>query len=234
MLEEIPGKLEMLSAPAVELAEGAQWLDCIANKILLAVALLWVLIKMEDAFRIGRQVLFSISRARGSASIEYNVSASRMRNSLALAMVLPFCLMADAYDLYSPTYWAQIDPVWGVAACAGVWLAYMLLRSLCFGMLRLRRMDNSYREALRRGPYGIFAIMVLLMMLSVGVGVLLGAEKAITRSILLYELGAGMGLSLLRSYQILRMSYNGLLSFLYLCALEMVAAAALVVSAVLS
>jgi hypothetical protein len=80
--------------------------------------------------------------------------------------------------------------------------------------------------------YTYFIFLMLLVLITVGVLSLAGIESTIVRYVIFAESGLVFILLLHRSSQILSLSCNRLRTFLYLCALEILPAALLVVSAV--
>ena len=73
---------------------------------------------------------------------------------------------------------------------------------------------------------------MLLVLITVGILEIAGLESAIVRYVLYAEIGLVFILLLHRTSQILSLSCNHLRTFLYLCALEILPAVLLVVSAV--
>lgn len=189
------------------------------------------MIKLNDAIKIFPMILFSISRKRASAQLEYNVSSSRMRNALAFSLVLPFCLMIDRFGLYRPTFLQYISPAWTALLTTGIFYLFVILRSLIYKLFRPRRLGGLYEAALSKGSYGLFAIMVVLMLPTVAIMLLVGASDALIAKILLYEIAISFIYLLIRVAHILQLNYSALAIFLYLCALELAPAAMLVASA---
>lgn len=170
-------------------------------------------------------------RVRGSAALEGSVRVSADRNLVALVLVLPAVLVVYRYRMYDPALIRDWDPNLRLAAVAGSLVAYLLLRQLMYWWVRPRRRQDAFRQA-HRAAYTYFICLVILVLVTAGVLTLVGAEDSICRLVLYIEAAFVYLLFLSRSAQILSLSCNHLLTFLYLCALEILPCALLVVSAV--
>lgn len=232
MNDTIPGILRLPTEVQALEPAALMWSDYLCNRVLILLAIVWLLIRISEMSKIVPQILFSISRARGSAGFEYNMSLARMRNIFTLSAVLPFCLVASRFDLYPASFIEAISPEWRTLALIVIMMAYALIRSLCFRLIRLRKLDNSYKAAIARGSYGFLIFLVVVMLLSVAILMFIRLPDNTISTVLHIEILLFYTLSILRSAQILHLSYRALPSFLYLCALEFLPAAMLIASAV--
>ena len=174
----------------------------------------------------------SLLRARGSVALESSVRVSRDRNTVALAMLLPMLLLAYRYRLYNPDFLADTDPDVRMGLIAAVFAGYLLLRLFMYAVLKPRRRYEQFQIA-HHATYTFFILMVILLLLTAGVMYIFNAPDSLIRLILYIETAFVYLLFLLRKAQILSLSCNHLRTFLYLCGLEILPTAALVVSAVL-
>lgn len=174
----------------------------------------------------------SLLRARGSVALESSVRVSRDRNTVALAMLLPMLLLAYRYRLYNPDFLADTHPDVRMGLIAAVFAGYLLLRLFMYAVLKPRRRYEQFQIA-HHATYTFFILMVILLLLTAGVMYIFNAPDSLIRLILYIETAFVYLLFLLRKAQILSLSCNHLRTFLYLCGLEILPTAALVVSAVL-
>ena len=119
------------------------------------------------------------------------------------------------------------------ACLAGTLLAYLLLRRLLHALLlgvSRHRMDSESLSAVTRGMYNYFICTVVFMLLTVSGIYIFDASDATVRNILWIMLALMLLLSMVRESQILRMNCSGLVTFLYLCGLEIMPAAILIAS----
>lgn len=228
----IQGKLEMSAVPVQEAAQAMLWDDFLLNRVLVVAAVLIGIAGLRDLLRLLPELLYCFSRPRASVSLEYNTSVVRMRNTAALISILPFCLLADRFGLFRPELWSAVPEEWSAPATVGVFLAYLLLRTVCSALIRPPRLSGTAADAVRRSPWNYFILLTLLMLLSVGLLYIFRPSDTVVRITLYAETALFFLLSLLRSGQILASGFSGLTTILYLCSLELLPAAALAAYAV--
>lgn len=204
----------------------------LSASILVLVFVVLMILLLPSFMQLVPYLADSFLRARGSSALENSVRVSRDRNTVALVMLLPAQLLIFRYRLYNPDFlaWRSGDSrIWLIAAAFGV---YLLLRVVIYVLLKPRRRYEAYQTA-HHTAYTFFILMVLLMLLTAGGMFLLKAPDQVIRTVLYAESGAVYFIFLIRRAQILSLSCNHFRTFLYLCALELIPTAALVVSAVL-
>ena len=228
----IQGKLEMSAVPVQEAAQAMLWDDFLLNRVLVVAAVLIGIAGLRDLLRLLPELLYCFSRPRASVSLEYNTSVVRMRNTAALISILPFCLLADRFGLFRPELWSAVPEEWSAPATVGVFLAYLLLRTVCSALIRPPRLSGTAADAVRRSPWNYFILLTLLMLLTVGLLYIFRPSDTVVRITLYAETAMFFLLSLLRSGQILASGFSGLTTILYLCGLELLPAAALAAYAV--
>jgi len=172
----------------------------------------------------------SLFRARSGHSLENSVRYTQDRSMITLLMLIPTLLVVFRYRLYNPTFLHIMDPDIRLAGVAGVLVAFALLRFLMYILLKPRRRADNYILARRVGKT-YYILLVLVVLITVGLLSLIKATDLMV-SIFIYVEAAIVYLFLLfRKVQILSGSCNPLRTFSYLCALELLPTAILVVSA---
>lgn len=227
------GRLEMSTAPLPEFQSPAEWNDLLPNKIAIVLSVVLVLIYLKDIIRLIPPLLFALDRKRGGESLEYNVSAARMRNTVALIYTLPFCLIADYCGAYRPGFWSMVPPEWSSAATLGVMLAYFLLRRLCYAAIRPGKMSAESLATLKHSLYNYFIALVSVAVPTIGILPLFSVREDIISTVFLALTGLAFAFATVRAWQILKSRRSPLPTILYLCGLEILPAAAVVASAVL-
>lgn len=227
------GRLEMSAAPLPELQTPAEWNDLLPNKIAIVLSVVLVLIYLKDIIRLIPPLLYALDRKRGGESLEYNVSAARMRNTVALIYTLPFCLIADYCGAYRPGFWSMVPPEWSSAATLGVMLAYFLLRRLCYAAIRPGKMSAESLATLKHSLYNYFIALVSVAVPTIGILPLFSVREDIISTVFLALTGLAFAFATVRAWQILKSRRSPLPTILYLCGLEILPAAAVVASAVL-
>lgn len=227
------GRLEMSSAPLPEFQTPTEWNDLLPNKIAIVLSVVLVLIYLKDIIRLIPPLLYALDRKRGGESLEYNVSAARMRNTVALIYTLPFCLIADYCGAYRPGFWSMVPPEWSSAATLGVMLAYFLLRRLCYAAIRPGKMSAESLATLKHSLYNYFIALVSVAVPTIGILPLFSVREDIISTVFLALTGLAFAFATVRAWQILKSRRSPLPTILYLCGLEILPAAAVVASAVL-
>jgi hypothetical protein len=208
-------------------AEPSAWL---VNLLVVAFAVLAIAF-LKRFLQVLPYMADSYLRVRGSAALEGSIRVSQDRNLVALVFTIPAVLLVYRYRLYDPSLIRDLDPNLRLAGVALALLAYVLVRHMIYLWVRPRQRVDIFRQA-HRVAYTYFIFLMLLVLITVGILEIAGLESAIVRYVLYAEIGLVFILLLHRTSQILSLSCNHLRTFLYLCALEILPAVLLVVSAV--
>ena len=204
----------------------------ISVSILVAVFVVLMILLLRTFLQLLPFIADSLMRARGSNTLDSSVRVSRDRNTVALVMLLPGLLLSFRYRLYDPSFVAAHhgdERLWLIGAC---FAGYLLLRLIIYLLLKPRRRYENYQTA-HHASYTFFIILVLLAMFTAGILSVFKVDDGIVRLILYIETAVVYLVFMIRRSQILSLSCNHIQSFLYLCALELIPSAALIVSAVL-
>ena len=207
------------------------WAELGVNRILVVLMLAAALLVLKDYFRLLPLLGGCLVRSRGNMEIEHSVSQARNRGRCAVVGMGILALLADRYGLCRADFMSDIAPQWTAAALFGLLAAYLLLRGLLNVLIGKRRLDSESRAASFRALYNYFLAVLPLMLLSVGLLALFGASDSVVRAVILSEIIASLLLTFVRKWQIFRSAYSALQTFLYLCGLELLPLAALIVPA---
>ena len=198
--------------------------------ILVLVFVVLMILLLPTFMQLAPYIGDSFLRARGSSALENSVKVSRDRNTVALVMLLPALLLTFRYRLYNPDFLAQDAGdrrLWLIAASFGV---YFILRLVIYLVLKPRRRYENFQVA-HHASYTFFILMVLLMLATAGILFLFKLPDQPIRTVLYLEIAGIYLVFLIRRTQILSLSCNHFRTFLYLCALELIPTAALIISA---
>jgi len=233
MLEEAfkSGKLLLPVSPDETVGQAAEqvpWLmgALVVLFVLLAIVLLPAFLHLLPA------LADSVLRARGSASLENSVRQNRDRTLITLLLMIPAMLLVYRYRLYNPSFVQDLPQNNRLLVISCVFTGFMLLRAALYVLLKPRRRYDFYRQSHRLG-FTFFILLMFLVLTTVGALVLFHANDLVIRWFIYVELLVGYLLFLVRRTQILSLSCNPLTTFLYLCSLEILPSALLVVSAVI-
>lgn len=229
----IRGTLELPVDPVPLVSDGALWSGCLFNRIAIAVAIVAVMVDIQDMFDLVPSFKDCLVRARGNIGLEHTVSLARSRNMCAWVMAIPFCLVADRFGLYCSRWMQALPAGWSLAAVMGLLLFFVLLDSLVFLLMRPKRLGGEVAQAVKRCTYTYFIIMTVLILVTVGILALVGAPDLLVRKVIYWEMAGFFLFSLLRSGQILAARFSGLSTILYLCGLKILPVAVIVAGAVI-
>ena len=199
--------------------------------ILVTVFVILALLELRNFLHVAPFLWDSVFRARGSVALENNVRVARERNQLTLILMIPAILFIYRYRLYDASFLQGLTADWRLVAVAGVFLGYLLLRTLMYLFLKPKRRTDHFRMA----HYAGFTFFILLLLPAIaGVTILyfFQANDFIIRSFLYILTALTYLIFLVRKSQILSLSCNPLLTFLYLCGLEILPTGALIATAV--
>ncbi len=226
------GTLELSGAASpVDPGQATDWLSLPGNRILMVVSVLLVFLSLSEYLRIFPYVFRSLTRPREHAHIQRNMSLVYTRNYVAACLLIPFCLMADRYFLYTPSFALFVPAGWSVAVPAAAIGAYLLLRRITYALFKPRRFTLELEEAYHFAWYDIFIVLVSTMLLTLAVLLPFSLPDMTLRTVLLAQTGVAFALLLWHVMQILSLHCSVLGTFLYLCALELVPAGLLLYSA---
>ena len=202
-------------------------------KLLVLFSFLIVLLLLRRLVNIMPSLMACMIRGKESLNLEASVKLSLDRDALALAMIIPFCLVAFRYKLYFPGFIEEMtdDSVLGIYF--GVFAVYIFLRFLMTWLFRPQKLPKKTYVAADKASRSFFIVYTLLLLAMGGVFGLADVQDAVSRDAMLWVSAFMYLLFLLRKTQIFSTSCSVFAGFLYLCALEMIPTGILVVSAII-
>ena len=204
----------------------------LSMQIAVVVFVVLAIVVMKRFLQVLPFLLDSMFRARGSSALEGSVRVSHDRNLIALVLLIPAVVAAYRFRLWDPSFLERFSPDARFGLVAAAIVAFLLLRYLLHLWLKPRRHADSWWLGYRTG-HTWFILLMLIMLPTVGILDLVNVNDFTVKWFIIIELGLVYALFLFRKAQILVLSCNPLLTFLYLCALEILPASMLVVSALL-
>ena len=202
-------------------------------KLLVLFSFLIVLLLLRRLVNIMPSLMACMIRGKESLNLEASVKLSLDRDALALAMIIPFCLVSFRYRLYSPDFIEEMadDSVLGVYFA--VFASYLLLRFMMTWLFRPQKLPKKTYVAADKASRSFFIVYTLLLLAMGGIFGLADVQDAVSRDAMLWVSAFMYLLFLLRKTQIFSTSCSVFAGFLYLCALEMIPTGILVVSAII-
>ena len=202
-------------------------------KLLVLFSFLIVLLLLRRLVNIMPSLMACMIRGKESLNLEASVKLSLDRDALALAMIIPFCLVAFRYKLYFPGFIEEMadDSVLGIYF--GVFAVYIFLRFLMTWLFRPQKLPKKTYVAADKASRSFFIVYTLMLLAMGGIFGLADVQDSVSRDAMLWVSAFMYLLFLLRKTQIFSTSCSVFAGFLYLCALEMIPTGILVVSAII-
>ena len=172
-------------------------------------------------------------RWKESVNLDASVQLSRDRDIMSLAMVMPFCLTAERFSLYSPAWFSQFGADARLGLTIGIVIGYILLRKGMEHILRPKKSSKKTYSTACKSSHTFFIILTIILMAMSGIMSFVDAPPMNIKNAMLWVSTAIYALFLLRKTQIFASSCSFFSGFLYLCALEILPTGALVASALI-
>lgn len=170
-------------------------------------------------------------RWKENINLEDSAQLSRTRDRICAVLIVPYCLIAAGYRLYSPDFLASLpDGLYflAVSAAAGIYLG--LRRATEWALQGKKAPAKTYATA--SGAFRTFFIIIsVTVLLTAGIMKLADTPQHVAHDILLYETALLYMLFLMRKTQIFANSCSLISAILYLCALELFPTGILIASA---
>lgn len=222
------GYLQMPTVPTAGYQAAYPWAEYPVNTILVVVAIVFFLIILDSFLHCMPYVLRCCSRPRDNFRIEDSVPLVRSRNWTFFATLLPFSLIASRYGLFDLDIITAQPAEWKSLLVYAFFLLFILLRFILYKVATpLRGNLETYRVA-HRSAMNFFIPYTILLLVTIAVLKLLGVDQSTAIQVFIWETSIVYFLYLVVKTQIFASSYGLLRTFLYLCGLELLPAAALV------
>ena len=221
------GTLQMATGPVHGSAVSYNWGEYPLNAALVIACVFGFLFCLDSFLHCNPSLLGCLTRWRNNFRLENSVPLIRSRNWTFVACVLPFCLIAARFNFFDLDFIKDWDPEIRTLPVIGVFLAFLLLRFIIYKVIRpMHGSMETYRTA-HRSAMNFFIPYIIVLLLTIGLLRVFGVDPDAVRTVLLWETAIVYIVYLFTKMQILASSYGVLTTFLYLCGLELLPAAAL-------
>ena len=201
--------------------------------VLAVISFLVVLLQLKKLVNILPSLMACLIRGKESLNLESSVKLSLDRDALALAMIIPFCLLAVRFRLYELRLIEHLSESALIGVYCAVFLIYFCLRWLVSWMFRPSKIQKKIYLAAVKASYSFFIILTVILLSVAGVMDVMNVSESVIRNAMLWISALIYMLFLLRKTQIFSSSCSVFAAFLYLCALEMIPTGILVVPAII-
>lgn len=191
------------------------------------------LLNLRSLIKITPSLADCVMRWKGSLDLEDSIQLSRSRNWIAAILFVPFCMVVYSYRLYDPDIIADQPSLIRLGAIAGALVVYLLLRTFLNWQLEMHNYRSKAFTAANRAFLNYVVILFFLLFFTGAVVKALGGDESLVKRVLLWIIALTYLFFIIRRGQIFASTCNPFTTFLYLCSLELLPTAALVISAVL-
>lgn len=230
----ISGTLEMPEEAARGFTDTAlSWSDSPVNAIFIVIFTTLALLTLRDLLDLIPLLLKSMFRWKESVNIDASIQKKSARDGLAWIYTIPIAMVIDRYDLLKIEALEFIPDTFHSLAVLGFLGAWMLFRWICFSAWSTKtKRPETFRTA-HSSFLNFWIIAGFFLVFTVTVVSLTNAGNNAGRTVLIYELVVLYALAIMRKWQILASYCNPFVTFLYLCALELIPTGVLVAAIVL-
>lgn len=154
--------------------------------------------------------------------IQENISQMRVRNYYSAISIAVIALLALRYDLGVPSFIPGLNTELQPIAIMGVIIVYLCTRELAsfltLGIHEKRSIFNTAKYCVRN--YIILGCILLLV--SLGILSFFSVSESFIKILFYVEIGLSYFIAIVRKSQILASKCSPFITFLYICALEIV------------
>ena len=140
-------------------------------------------------------------------------------------------MVVYSHGLYEPDIASGLQPPLRLAVVTGALACYLLLRAFLNWQLEMHNFRSKTFTAANRSFYNYAIILFFLLFLAGALLKAFSCDESLTRTVLVWIMAISYLFYIIRRGQIFSSSCNPFTTFLYLCSLELLPTAALVLSA---
>ena len=197
------------------------------------ISLILVIAMLRRLVGIFPSVLECMVRWKVNISLQHSLRTRTDRNLFAAAMFVPFVLTAYRFRMYCPDFMQGMSEDVRLGVTFGIFATYLMLRLICKHLFKFSKTPNSIYETATDSVKTYFIILTILLMALGGISALTDVSLPHARSAMFWISGAMYMVFLVRKSQIFHSSCSLFVTFLYLCALEILPTGVLIASAVI-
>ena len=208
-------------------------MDMFDNPVFCGLAVFFTLLfllNLRSLLKVAPSLADCVMRWKGNLDLEDSIQLSRSRNWVAAILFIPLCMVVYAYDLFNPDIIKDLTPVLRLAVVTGVMVAYLLLRAFLNWQLEMHNYRSKTFTAANHSFYNYAIILFFLLFFTGAIAKAAFDDPELTRKLLIWVSGISYLFYIIRRGQIFSSACNPFSTFLYLCSLELLPTAALVLA----
>lgn len=207
--------------------------DTMLFAALATVFTIFFILELRSVLKIVPYLFGCVLRWKYNMEIESSLQLSRSRDQVALTLVVPLGMLVYSQDLWSPDIIQGLSPTLRLCAVIAAVLFQMPLRAFLNWQFESHSLSSKVAQASNGSFYTFLVILFSILFTASAVTNAITSNPIISKNISLWVTAISYGVYVIRRGQILSSVCNPFVTFLYLCGLELLPAAALVLSAAL-
>lgn len=196
------------------------WSSWPLNSWLIVISALLIAFNLGNFYRIGEHLAKGMTRWRWNNTIEASIQVSRTRDTLALLMVIPACLIISRYEIFSADAMRLCPEKWRTGAVIGVFILWAVLRLVISRTLAARLRSSGNFETAFKYDRTFFIVLVAVILAVVGVCAVFDVPDSAVRRCMAIVAVVMYLVFIFNKGEILSSSFHPFTTFLYLCTLE--------------
>ena len=201
--------------------------------ILALISVIFIVVILKRIAGILPYIVACLSRWKENINIYTSLKLRRDRDIVAIAMIIPFCLLATNFRLIDMEFMSDFTTDARLGITAGILTGYLLLRQSVIAAMRFTKISSTTYYAATSTEHTYFIVLSILLLATGGFLSVIGVNLNAVRIAMFCLSGAIYAAFLFQKLQIFSSSCSFFMSFLYLCALEILPTGVLIASAVI-
>ena len=189
------------------------------------------LLNMRSMLKITPSLWDCVLRWKGNLDLEDSIQLSRSRNWIAAILFIPMCMVVYSNGLYTPDLIKDLPELPRLGAVCAVMLIYLLLRTYLNWQLEMHNYTSKTFTAANHSFFNYGIVLFFLLFFTGAIMRAVSGDADLTRRVLTWILAVTYLVHIIRRGQIFASESNPFTTFFYLCSLELLPTAALVLSA---
>ena len=181
-----------------------------------------VLVNIRNLINIMPVLFNCLTFWKENVYLQDNISQMRIRNYYSAISVAVIALLALRYDFGVPSFIYGLDAELRPIAVIGVIMIYLGVRELASYITLGRHERRSIFNAAKYCVRNYIILGCVLLLVSLGILSFLGVSESVIKIVFYVEIGLSYFIALVRKTQILASKCSPFITFLYICALEIV------------
>lgn len=199
---------------------------CILESILILLTTALLIYHVSDITTMIPRLMGCVVRWKENVHIENSASLSRIRNELFFICLVPAGVLIGRLVAVRSAHFSGDTAGWITCLLGtGLSILYMLTRRLLAFLVGNK---SKYRKSIQKASMvyeNYFIVLLIIAAATNWICALAGADPMLSSAVIFREVIVLYGIMLIRMWQILQPDCKYLLSFLYLCSLEIIPAA---------